>query len=118
MFESPLALIIVLLAASVFVVTLARRLGLPSILGYVTVGLVLGPHASGLFPESATSHVRLQSRRSILAHPATRVPEILCEVGTCGKDSLQVGATLHSDAAICARAQYNLEAVNRTLQPN
>jgi CPA2 family monovalent cation:H+ antiporter-2 len=57
MFESPLALIIVLLAASVFVVTLARRLGLPSILGYVTVGLVLGPHASGLFPESGTSHL-------------------------------------------------------------
>ena len=57
MFDSPLPLIIVLLAASVFVVTLARRLGLPSILGYVTVGLVLGPHASGLFPDSPTSHL-------------------------------------------------------------
>ena len=57
MFESPLALIIVLLAASVFVVTLARRLGLPSILGYVTVGLALGPHASGIFSESATTHL-------------------------------------------------------------
>src|SRR4030095_11531699 len=57
MFESPLAPLIVLLAASVFVVTLARRLGLPSILGYVTVGLVLGPHASGVFPESDTSHL-------------------------------------------------------------
>src|SRR6186713_771542 len=57
MFNSPLALIIVLLAVSVFVVTLARRLGLPSILGYVTVGLVLGPHASGLFPDSPTSHL-------------------------------------------------------------
>lgn len=52
MADSPLPLIIVLLAASVFVVTLARRLGLPAILGYVTVGLVLGPHATGLFPES------------------------------------------------------------------
>jgi CPA2 family monovalent cation:H+ antiporter-2 len=57
MFESPLVLIIVLLAASVFVVTLARRLGLPSILGYVTVGLALGPHASGVFSESATTHL-------------------------------------------------------------
>src|SRR6187431_755448 len=57
MFDSPLPLIIVLLAASVFVVTLARRLGLPSILGYVTVGLVLGPHALGLFPESDTAHL-------------------------------------------------------------
>lgn len=52
MTDSPLPLILVLLAASVFVVTLARRLGLPAILGYVTVGLILGPHASGLFAES------------------------------------------------------------------
>src|SRR3954451_19242825 len=57
MTESPLPLILVLLAASVFVVTLARRLGLPSILGYVTVGLVLGPHAIGVFPESEATHL-------------------------------------------------------------
>jgi CPA2 family monovalent cation:H+ antiporter-2 len=57
MTDSPLSLILVLLAASVFVVTLARRLGLPSILGYVTVGLILGPHAIGLFPESSTTHL-------------------------------------------------------------
>ncbi len=57
MFESPLSLILVLLAASVFVVTLARRLGLPSILGYVTVGLALGPYAFGVFPESDTTHL-------------------------------------------------------------
>src|SRR5690349_20724826 len=57
MFNSPLSLILVLLAASVFVVTLARRLGLPSILGYVTVGLALGPHAIGVFPESETTHL-------------------------------------------------------------
>jgi len=57
MFESPLSLILTLLAASVFVVTLARRLGLPAILGYVTVGLVLGPHAIGVFPESGTTHL-------------------------------------------------------------
>jgi CPA2 family monovalent cation:H+ antiporter-2 len=57
MFESPLALIIVLLAVSVFVITLARRLGLPTILGYVAVGLALGPHAAGLFPESETTHL-------------------------------------------------------------
>src|SRR6185369_12803079 len=57
MTESPLPLILVLLAASVFVVTLARRLGLPSILGYVTVGLVLGPHAIAVFPESEATHL-------------------------------------------------------------
>ncbi|HEU4589754.1 MAG TPA: cation:proton antiporter [Steroidobacteraceae bacterium] len=57
MFESPLAFITVLLAVSVFVVTLARRLGLPTILGYVAVGLALGPHAAGVFPESETTHL-------------------------------------------------------------
>ena len=55
--DSPLPVILVLLAASVFVVTLARRLGLPAILGYVTVGLILGPHAMGAFPESDTTHL-------------------------------------------------------------
>ena len=57
MFDSPLALITVLLAVSVFVVTLARRLGLPTILGYVAVGLAMGPHAAGVFPESETTHL-------------------------------------------------------------
>src|SRR5688500_13332904 len=57
MFDSPLFLIIVMLAASVFVVALARRLGLPGILGYVTVGLLLGPHAFGVVPESGTTHL-------------------------------------------------------------
>jgi CPA2 family monovalent cation:H+ antiporter-2 len=57
MTDSPLPLILVLLAASVFVVTVARRMGLPAILGYVTVGLILGPHAIGAFPESDTTHL-------------------------------------------------------------
>jgi monovalent cation:H+ antiporter-2, CPA2 family len=57
MSDSPLPLILVLLAASVFVVALARRLGLPSILGYVTVGILLGPHALGLVPESENTHL-------------------------------------------------------------
>src|SRR6188768_1415275 len=55
--DSPLPVIIILLAASVFVVTLARRLGLPTILGYVAVGLAIGPHALGVFPESDTTHL-------------------------------------------------------------
>src|SRR5215510_2629968 len=57
MSDSPLPLIITLLAASVFVVTLARRLGLPAILGYFTVGLIIGPHALEIFPESNTTHL-------------------------------------------------------------
>jgi len=57
MIEQPLTQILILLAASVFVVTLARRLGWPPILGYLIVGMALGPHAFGLVPGSATMRV-------------------------------------------------------------
>ncbi len=57
MIEQPLTQILILLAASVFVVTLARRLGWPPILGYLIVGMALGPHAFGLIEGSATMRV-------------------------------------------------------------
>ena len=52
MISDPLAQILLLLAAAVGVVALARRAGLPAILGYLLVGVVLGPHALGLFDET------------------------------------------------------------------
>ena len=52
MITDPLAQILLLLAAAVGVVALARRAGLPAILGYLIVGIVLGPHALGLFDET------------------------------------------------------------------
>ena len=45
----PLPQILILLAAAVVVVTIARRLGLPAILGYLAVGMALGTHAVGIF---------------------------------------------------------------------
>ncbi len=57
MIEQPLTQILILLAASVFVVTLARRLGWPPILGYLIVGMALGPHAFGLISDSTTMRV-------------------------------------------------------------
>jgi CPA2 family monovalent cation:H+ antiporter-2 len=42
--------VLVLLCASVLVVAVARRLGLPPIVGYLIVGLLLGPLAFGLLP--------------------------------------------------------------------
>ncbi|CAN5138742.1 monovalent cation:proton antiporter family protein [soil metagenome] len=42
-----LAQILLLLAASVLVVTLFRRMLLPPILGYLLVGILLGPHTAG-----------------------------------------------------------------------
>jgi CPA2 family monovalent cation:H+ antiporter-2 len=52
--EQPLTQVLMMLAASVFVVALARRIGWPSILGYLVVGLALGPHALRLITQADT----------------------------------------------------------------
>lgn len=53
----PLPQILILLAAAVVVVTIARRLGLPAILGYLAVGMALGTHAVGIFVASDTTNL-------------------------------------------------------------
>jgi len=53
----PLGEVLILLVAAVLVVTAARRAGLPAILGYLLVGVLLGPHVFGLFAESATTRL-------------------------------------------------------------
>jgi CPA2 family monovalent cation:H+ antiporter-2 len=55
MHAQPLTQVLILLLASVVVVALARRQGLPPILGYLVVGLLLGPLAFGLLPNSAAT---------------------------------------------------------------
>ena len=50
--SSPLALIVIVLAASVLSVGICRRLRLPSLLGYLIVGMLLGPQAFKLIPDS------------------------------------------------------------------
>ncbi|HTV77440.1 MAG TPA: cation:proton antiporter [Steroidobacteraceae bacterium] len=52
MIEQPLTQVLIMLAASVFVVAVARRIGWPSILGYLVVGLALGPHALRLITQA------------------------------------------------------------------
>jgi CPA2 family monovalent cation:H+ antiporter-2 len=55
MLDEPLTQVLILLAASLLVVTIARRLGLPTILGYLIVGMGLGPHAVGIVSQSQTT---------------------------------------------------------------
>jgi CPA2 family monovalent cation:H+ antiporter-2 len=57
MHNDPLLQILTLLAASVLVVTAFRRLALPAILGYLVVGMVLGPHALNLAADNDTTHL-------------------------------------------------------------
>ena len=52
MSELGLSNILLLLASAVLVVSVFRRLALPPVLGYIVVGMLLGPQALGLFSTS------------------------------------------------------------------
>jgi monovalent cation:H+ antiporter-2, CPA2 family len=54
---TPLSQVLILLAGSVFLVTLVRRLALPTGMAYLLVGLVLGPHALGVVSDSGTTRL-------------------------------------------------------------
>jgi monovalent cation:H+ antiporter-2, CPA2 family len=54
---TPLAQALILLAGSVFLITLVRRLALPTSFAYLLVGLVLGPHALGVVSDSNTTRL-------------------------------------------------------------
>jgi monovalent cation:H+ antiporter-2, CPA2 family len=57
MVHDPLTQVLALLLASVLVVTLARRVGLPPVLGYLIVGVLVGPFTFGIVPQSDQSHL-------------------------------------------------------------
>ena len=49
---NTLQLVIILLASAVFVVAVFRTFGLPPLLGYLIVGVIIGPHSLGWIPAS------------------------------------------------------------------
>jgi len=55
--NDPLLQILILLAASVCVVAAVRKLALPAILGYLAVGMLLGPHALKLAADNETTQL-------------------------------------------------------------
>ena len=55
--NDPLLQILILLAASVCVVAGVRKLKLPAILGYLAVGMLLGPHALALALDTETTQL-------------------------------------------------------------
>ena len=57
MHNDPLLQILILLTASVVVVAAVRRLALPAILGYLMVGMLLGPHALALIVDNDTTRL-------------------------------------------------------------
>jgi monovalent cation:H+ antiporter-2, CPA2 family len=54
---TPLSQALILLAGSVFLVTVVRRLALPTSLAYLLVGLALGPHALGVVSHSGATRL-------------------------------------------------------------
>lgn len=52
---NPLTQVLILLASAVLLVTLARRIGLPTTLAYLLVGVILGPHALNIVSDSGTT---------------------------------------------------------------
>jgi monovalent cation:H+ antiporter-2, CPA2 family len=53
---SSLELTLLLLAASVFAVAALRLVNLPPVLGYLLVGLAVGPHAMAMAPDSGSTY--------------------------------------------------------------
>jgi CPA2 family monovalent cation:H+ antiporter-2 len=53
---SPLELTLLLLGSAVLGVVAFRMMHLPPMLGYLTVGILIGPHAMGLAEQSETTH--------------------------------------------------------------
>ena len=54
---APLTQVLILLAGSVLLVTIARRLGFPTTLAYLVVGVTLGPHALDIVSDSGTTRL-------------------------------------------------------------
>ena len=48
---------ITLLLVGILAITISRKIGLSSIVGYLVAGILIGPNALGLIHESETTHL-------------------------------------------------------------
>src|SRR5215472_9101855 len=105
---TPLAQALILLAGSVFLVTLVRRLALPTSLAYLLVGLVLGPHALGVVSDTGTTRLLAELGVAFLLFTLGlefSLPRMLAMRGEVfGLGALQVTAT----AGVCALIAHAL----------
>jgi monovalent cation:H+ antiporter-2, CPA2 family len=105
---APLTQVLLLLAGSVFLVTLARRLALPTTLAYLALGLLLGPHAFGVVSDSNTTRLLAELGVAFLLFTLGlefSLPRMLAMRGEVfGLGALQVGST----AAVCAAIAHAL----------
>src|SRR5579862_1432646 len=99
---TPLLQAVILLAVSVFLITLVRRLALPTSMAYLLVGLMLGPHALGVVSDSGTTRLLADLGVAFLLFTLGlefSLPRMLAMRGEVfGLGALQVGIT----GALCA----------------
>jgi monovalent cation:H+ antiporter-2, CPA2 family len=104
---APLTEVLILLAASVLLVTLARRVGLPTTLAYLIVGVLLGPHSLNIASDSGTTRQLAELGVAFLLFTLGlefSLPRMLAmRREVFGLGALQVGATAAVFACI-ARA--------------
>src|SRR5579859_7977147 len=101
---SPLSQVLILLAGSVFLVTLARRLALPTTLAYLALGLLIGPHALAVVSDTGTTRLLAELGVAFLLFTLGlefSLPRMLAMRGEVfGLGALQVGATAAVFAAV------------------
>ena len=82
--DTSLQPILILLAAAVLAVVLCRLVALPPIIGYLAVGLALGPHALGAVPDEAqTEHLP----RRLAPHPRNSRISATGRIRICWNDA-------------------------------
>jgi monovalent cation:H+ antiporter-2, CPA2 family len=105
---TPLTQVLLLLAGSVLLVTLARRLALPTPLAYLALGLLLGPHALAVVSDSNTTRLLADLGVAFLLFTLGlefSLPRMLAMRGEVfGLGGLQVSTT----AAVCALIAHAL----------
>src|SRR3982074_2945146 len=94
---APLSQALILRAGSVLLVTIARRLALPTSVAYLVVGMVLGPHALGVLSDSGTTRQLAELGVAFLLFTLGlefSLPRMLAMRGEVfGLGAAQVGAT-------------------------
>ncbi len=108
MHHNPLNDVLILLACSVVAVTVFRRLHLPPILGYLTVGILAGSHALGWVPDGEAIHLLAEVGVVFLLFMIgleVSIPHLMAMKGTVlGLGSAQVLVTLGITSGIALYA--------------
>jgi CPA2 family monovalent cation:H+ antiporter-2 len=94
---APLTQVLILLAGSVFLVTLVRRLALPTTMAYLLLGLLIGPHALAVVSDTNTTRLLAELGVAFLLFTLGlefSLPRMLAMRGEVfGLGALQVSAT-------------------------